>query len=248
MGNFRFGYNYIDKHLSFKNTDFIVMAQRPGMGFEHLLLNTSIRTNDSICYICTELKNEKIKFYLEKIKDNYKQINSFHSFVNSRNNTSKNLKIISLELPTTIELIEFIVKHKKHFDYFIVDNLNFIDKDVNQLFNEDKNYQNILRQLKVLSELLKKNIILLTDIDYDIERNKKYKTTKFGYYNTLACKEKYVDYLITLFRPEYYGLKNNIFKEEYEMGYAFLNVAKTKKNLSQYEFSLTYEESLFTFT
>lgn len=248
MTNFRFGYNHIDKHLSFKSTDFIVLAQRPGMGFENLLLNASIRTYDSICYICTELKEEKIKFYHKKIKSNYKQIESFNFLVDERNNKSKNLKIVSLELPNTIELIEFIMKNKSDFNYFIIDNLSFIDKKINQLFNEDKNYQNILRHLKVLSILIKKNIILLADIDYNVERNKKYKTAKFGYYNSLACKEKYIDYLITLFRPQYYGMKTNIFEEEYEMGYTFLNVAKTKRNLSQYEFSLTYEESLFTFT
>ena len=247
MDNFRFGFDHIDNNLQFTNTDFIVLGQVAGMGFELLLLNSFFRVDSSICYICTENKQYHLESNFKYLKKSFTDETSIYYLGGNEKLTLNHSKIYSLELPTIIELIEFIYQRETYFDYFIIDNLSYIGNNTNNLFNPDKNYQIILRHLKILNSSLKKNIVVLANFDQAILKNQNLNKGKYGYYHHYASKEKYIDYLITLYRPEYYGLKKNVYKKKYKKGYTLLNIGKTKQHLSKYEYSLIYNSNSFVF-
>jgi replicative DNA helicase len=139
-----------------------------------------------------------------------------------------------LELPKLTELVELIINIKDKYDFFIVDELTFINNKINAIFSEKKNYQTIARHLKILCTELNKNIIILTNIDRKIEELK----FSFSYY---GIREKYFNSILILYRPSYYKITENEYCEKYEDGHSEIHVAKHQNNYSIHtEFALMF--------
>ncbi len=106
-----------------------------------------------------------------------------------------------LEQPRLLDLLEYIVEvnANRSPDFFIVDSLDFIGSKKNKFLSSKKNYQKNLRHLRVLAKTLYKPIVLLTSINPAIQSSDPF------LYPRITHREKYVDYILILYRWEYYG-------------------------------------------
>jgi DnaB-like helicase C terminal domain len=242
MKPFKFGYHHIDKHVSFRKSDLIVIASYSGMGLTTFALNIMKRNaNHKGCYISLFDTKEKIDFKLGKMDKAYGLISKLKDFGIETLNQNP-IESHHLEFPALIELIEYIVHRKDDFDYFIVDGMTDIDTGINPLASENKNYQYILRHLKAISVALDKNIVLLSNIYKPVEEEH-----RFSYRKNIN-KEKYIDFILTLYRPEYYGVVENELGEEYQKGETILFLAKSREPVTGLFFNLTFDWRNFLFT
>ena len=228
MKKFKLGYPHIDKYISFKKSDFIVIGGAIGMGKTTLALNILKRNESKGCYISLSETKEKLERKLEimdKANDLMKSLKKLG--IESFKNNAANL--FFLEFPSLLELVELIVSKKNEFDYFIVNGLTRIDNNINPLFSENKNYHNILRHLKALCIALNKNIILLSNLDSEkIEEEKRF---AYHYYGR---KEKYIDYLITIHREDYYRGVFDDLEDLKKDNKAVLTIVKSKRKITEY--------------
>jgi replicative DNA helicase len=97
-------------------------------------------------------------------------------------------------------LAEHLVKINRsdNPDFFVIDSLDYIGKEKPFFLNQNKKYQKQLRHLKVLAQAMNKLIYLLTSIDQSIEECEPF------FYHRKVHREKYADYILILYRWEYY--------------------------------------------
>src|SRR5690606_33321022 len=120
--------------------------------------------------------------------------------------------------------------------YFVIDDMGELNEDINPLFSKDKNYQFVLRSLKLLAKSLNKNIILISQLDRRIEVRANEDGYTFPFpFSYYARREKFIDHILIIHRPAYYNIKKNEFEEVFEFNDGLLYFAKTKffKNLGE---------------
>lgn len=244
MNNFKFGNSNIDNIISFNSDDLIVIGGRPAMGKTSFALNLLLHNGTSRgCYFSLNDTQDKLEQKIIKI-DNPSLLSLHLKELNIETYSEGNFEVIFLDQPKLIDIIEIIVNKKDDFDFFIIDELTYIDKDITPIFSTSKNYQNILKQLKSLAKVITKNIILLSNIDRIIEEVEENKFA-FSYY---AKKEKYVDNMIILHRPEYYFIEKDENDRYYKKGECKVIFAKTLKEIANDEISLIFNSSNFIFS
>lgn len=87
---------------------------------------------------------------------------------NYSDKVKKNLKVFNKKEKTTLWFIkELITKSKDRFDMFIIDHLHYISFDWQ---NENKEISDIMRELKMLTDIIKKPVVLVSHLR---KRNKK---------------------------------------------------------------------------
>lgn len=221
---------FIEKKLNLKSDELIVLGGRPGMGktlFALSLMNNSPKKG---CFLALCESSEEIAYKEEKMNIKSSQ---------------KNYVSICIELPSLIELMELIVAQKDKFDYFVIDDMGELNEDINPLFSKDKNYQFVLRHLKLLAKTLNKNIILISQIDEIIEvRYKENGYFPFSYY---ASREKFIDHILIIYRPTYYKIEVNEIGEVFEDNDGLLYFAKTKLKNSVEEVKLKFNRPVWSF-
>ena len=233
---FKTGYYGIDKNIVFSQDDLICLAARPAMGCTTFALN--IMQN-----------NKELKGCFISLVDSKYQLQQKLNVINAKHSLDKEIQtnriidipIKILELPTTIELAEYLASIAEKYDYFVIDNLSYIDQDTNAIFSKNKNYQTIVRHLKAACFLMQKNIILLSSISREIEENSKFSFSYFG------IREKYFDHIITISRPEYYAIDEDEFGKQYKEGETIVCIAKTKTENVGSVTSLTFDRESLVF-
>lgn len=191
--------------LNLKNDELVVLGGWPGMGKTSFVLNLLVNSSTKGCYISLCESSEEIAYREEKM--------------NIYANHDK-YKSICMDRPSILELLELIVSQKDNFDYFVIDDMRGLSEDVNPLFSEDKNYQFVVRHLKLVAKSLCSTIILVSPFDKKI--GDVFDSSRF------ARKEKYIDHIIIINRPAYYGIRIDQFHGLLEDEDAFLYVSKTK--------------------
>jgi len=217
--------------MTFSATDLICIAGRPGMGCTTFALNIMLRNKDTKgCFISLVDTEQKVKRKIDTITARQTDNNTI--------DLSKNQEIDFkfLELATTLELIEFIVLISNDYDYFVIDSLSYINLKTDSIFSKNKNYQEVVRYLKSVCSLMKKNIILLSTTSHEIEEESKF---SFSYY---GIREKYFDHIITIAKPEYYRIKTDEFGRDYEKGETIVCIAKTRSEKDSFETSLRFSK------
>lgn len=238
VNQFKTGYECIDRNMTFSATDLICIAGRPAMGCTTFALNIMLRNKDAKgCFISLVDTEQKVKRKIDIITA---------SQTETGNNTidfskTQEIDFKFLELATTLELIEFIVLISNDYDYFVIDSLSYINLNTESIFSKNKNYQEVVRYLKSACSMMKKNIILLSSTSHEIEEESKF---SFSYY---GIREKYFDHIITIAKPEYYGIKNDEFGRNYEKGETIVCIAKTRSEKGGFETSLRFNKDSLEF-
>lgn len=168
-------------NLEIEPNSLVVIGGRPGMGITTLGLSWILNAQEN-------QKGHFISLYtsLTEIENEFPTVKEFgKSF---------------LEQPTTLQLMELLVtiNESDNPDYFVIDSLDYIGKEKPKFLNENKKYRKQLRHLKVLAQAMNKPIYLLTTIDQSIEEYDPF------FYHRKVHREKYADYILILYRWEYY--------------------------------------------
>jgi len=225
---FKFGYYPIDEQITFDNDDLIVIASHPEMRTEVFALNIMKRNNDTKgCFFSLITPQKKLEITLSKINKCYK-LSAGLSFLGIEE-LKGNFDCHYLHLPTTLELLETIVNLKNDYDYFVIDSLTFIDTNLKPVFSKDKNYQSLLRHLKIVAKTINKPIILLSSFSVEMDD---YPVILYYY----GIGEEYIDYIFTFYIPDYY----NLLEEDTEV---IIDIVKTKTAIKETEISLIYDYS-----
>ena len=240
MGNnkqFKTGCEIIDRDMPVSATDLICIASRPEMGCTMFALNIMQRSYESKgCFISLIDTKRQLKSKIDIITKN-------ESFYNNKDPYQfKGIDFKFLELPTILELIEFIVSISNDYDYFVIDRLSYINLDTNPIFSKNKNYQEVVRHLKSACALMKKNIILLSEISHEIEDGSEF---SFYYY---GIREKYFDHIITIARPDSFMVEDcYYFGKDYEIGQTVVTVVKTQSQDGGFQTSLSFNKNSLEF-
>lgn len=243
MKNLKFGFSHIDDENILDKSDLLVIGGRPGMGKTSLVLNIIIRNKKAKgLYISLKETEYKILDKIKNIKSVQKTMYPLKE-LEVEQLEMEEIQMICLENPKFIELVELIVSNKNEYDYFVLDELTEIDGKINPLFSKNKNYYKIIRHLKALANALDKNIILLSNLNKKIEKKGKKKFNYLYYGN----QEKYIDYLMVIHRPDYYGIYKNKFNEEYSDGECTLYFAKSKRKAPSSEYIVTFNGNKLLF-
>lgn len=222
--------SFIEQSLDLKNDELVVLGGRPGMGKTLFVLSLLNNSSKKACYISLCESSEEIAFKEDKMNispDNKKYKSTF------------------LDRPSLIELLELIVSQKENFDYFVIDDMSGLSENVNPLFCKDKNYQFVLRYLKLVAKSLVKNIILVSPLHKRIV-----KELSFNYY---SFRENFIDHIIIIDRPAYHNRKYKLYESFYELyepfedDDAFLHISKTKLLKKRNEFKLKYKYPFWSF-
>src|SRR5690554_158696 len=236
---FKTGYESIDRNMPVSATDLICIASKPEMGCTMFALNVMQRSCESKgCFISLIDTKQQMKSKIDILSKN-------ESFYNNKDPYQfKEIDFKFLELPTTLELIEFIVSISHDYDYFVIDRLSYINLNLNTnpVFSKNKNYHEIVRHLKSACSLMKKNIILLSTISHEIKDDEE---VSFIYY---GLREKYFDHIITIARPEWYKVENSYyFGKNYEIGQTVVNVVKTQSGNVGFETYVRFNKNSLEF-
>ena len=238
-GFFDFGFPILNENIKLEKSELIIIGSRPAVGKLQFVLNILEYGQNNGCFISLNKTKKEVEKIQNNIRKNDKLIKQLE---NVGIQTAQNNYIVKyFELPTLVELCELIVQVKDEFDYFIIDQMVWIDEDTNPLFSKEKNYQNILRHLKVLANVLNKNIILVSSIHHIVEYKNSFNFTYHG------IREKHVDYLFVLHRPSYYGLTSFWMYDNVASDDVFFCIAKSKDTHDETHFRLTYNFHTNTF-
>lgn len=177
------GLNEIDEKVSFKSSELIcILSQREDWGRSFAM--SMILNNKDLkgCYVSLSKHCEFIENLLAVLQPE-----------------SKDKEIIEdcirfVELPSEIQLLEKLSELSNEFDYFIIDSVSYIKPYNHKVFEKSSKTQRILRVLKVVTQLMEKNIILLGDFDI---RDGEIAQKGLSY---VVNREKYIDYIFTLKR------------------------------------------------
>jgi len=218
--------SFIEKTLNLKNDELVVLGGRPSMGKTSFALNMLNNSSKRGCFIELWESPEEISSKEEKMKIKDSQ---------------KNYETICMERPSLIELIELIVDQKDKVDYFVIDDMSGLNEAINPLFSKDKNYQFVLRYLKLIAKGLKKNIFLFSQLSRIVENGNFF---NFIYY---AIREKYIDHILTILRPAYYVIEVDPNTGlEFERNAAFLFVAKTKLRKNSGKINMKFDYPIWS--
>lgn len=159
----------------------VVIGGRPGMGITTLGLSWILNVEDS--------RN-----------GHFISLHTTLAVLDSQFQGIEKLNKSFVEQPSTLQLAEHIVGINKELspDFFVIDSLDYIGKEKPKFLNENKKYQKQLRHLKVLAQAMNKPIFLLTTIAQSIEACEPF------FYHRKVYREKYADYILILYRWEYY--------------------------------------------
>jgi replicative DNA helicase len=198
---------FIRDKLNLNNDELIVLGARPGMGKTLFALSILYNSAQRGCFISLNETADEISYKEDRMK-----IKS----------SEKNYESICVERPSLLELMELIESQKYNCDYFIIDDMSGLNEEINFLFNKTKNYQFVIRHLKLLAKCINKNIILISQLDRIVEEQ-----SHETHYNFKTWDEKYIDHILILYRKDYYNVEplnfNNV-----DGGQSLLYVAKTK--------------------
>ncbi|MFC2109344.1 hypothetical protein ACFLSU_02120 [Bacteroidota bacterium] len=234
MEKFQFGYPNLDKHLQFKPNSLIVIGSRLCMGNTSFAINVLLRnTSKKGCYLNLKIPKNKFHEKLAVISKGYAIANKMKPLIDIPIQKNENFEVVSLLMPTILELLE-LLGQKKEADYFIIDELKNVDYKTKLLFSNDKNYESILRFLNVFCEASNKTIVLLATTHHKVENSKKHEFN-FRYY---ARYEKYANHIFCLHRPNFYMYDFPIEEGNEEV---FIYLAKTTLSLYEEKFSLDYD-------
>jgi len=217
--------SFIEQNTNLDSGELIVLGGRPGMGKTSFIMNLLSNSSRKVCFISLSESSEEIAYKKERM--------------NIYPDSKKNYDTICIDRPPLIELLELIVAQKGNFQYFVIDDLRSLEEDVNPLFSEHKNYQLVLRHLKVLAKSLHTNIILVSLLDKRVEDG-----FPFRFYSS---KEKYIDHLLIIHRPACYPIQINKFNDPIEYDDAFLYITKTKLLKDCDDFRLKFKYPLWYF-
>lgn len=248
MNNLIFGFEDIDNDIKLDNTDLILIGGRPAMGKTSFVLNLMLRNENSKGLFISLCETEyKIRSRIKKINTVSKILPFLEVFgISQLKDDSNNLDIANFEFPRLLSIIELIADKKDQYDYFIIDDITQIEERINPLFNENKNYQYVFRLLKSVSKAIGKNIIILSNIDRIVEEeNNGIGKFNFGYY---GHREKILDYIVVLHRPEYYNIEENMYGEKYDEGETLVCFAKNKKRYPRPEYSILFNRDFLYFS
>jgi len=232
---FKTGFESIDRKIVFSPTDLICVAGRPAMGCTTFALNMMQKNNNSKGCLISLVDTS------QQMQKKMKMIIAGQTTDDRGLSKTKEIDLKFLELPSTLELIEFIVTFSSDYDYFIIDELSYINQKTNPIFSQNKDYQEVVRHLKSICLLMKKNIILLSSISSEIEDESKLSFSHYG------IREKYFDHIITIARPEYYGIENDESGRDYEKGETIVCIAKTQLDNVGFETSLIFDSKNLAF-
>lgn len=220
-----FDLSYIKQILSLKNGELIVLGGRRRREKTSFVLSLLRNSSEKACFISLHESSEEIAYKEDKM--------------NRYPYPKKNYESICIERPSLIELMELIVSQKDKFDYFVIDDLSGLEEDVNPLFSEDKNYQLVLRHLRVLTKSLSTNIILASSLDIRVDDGFNFRT--------YSRKEKFIDHILIIHHPAYYHIKIDLYNEPIMEDDAFLIVTKTKLSRAHHDIRLKFNYPLWFF-
>jgi replicative DNA helicase len=168
-------------NIEIEPNSLVVIGGRPGMGITTLGLSWTLNAEVSC-------------------KGHFISLHTTLAVLDSQFQGIEKLRKSYLEQPSTLPLVEHIVSvnNDSSPDFFVIDSLDYIGKEKPQFLNENKKYYKQLRHLKVLAQAMNKPIFLLTSIDQSIEECEPF------FYHRKAHREKYADYILILYRWEYY--------------------------------------------
>lgn len=243
------GINSADKHIkSFKDGDLIIWAARPGMGKTALV--TSLVSHNG------ELGKEGVFFSLEMSKK--KLADRFVSFVGSvplefladrDNNTVDYLDKIQVALNKIIgynltidDTPSINLNHIENSLYRMNENLKSVGKRVRYVIidylqlmsgnektnNREQEISKISRGLKEIAKKFNIPVIALSQLSRAVEQRGGYKKPQLSDLRESGAIEQDADMICFVWRPEYYGIKEDEYGESYEDGHTEFVVAKNR--------------------
>lgn len=239
MDNLIFGIERIDNNIKLDSTDLILIGGRPTMGKTSFALNLMLK-NENLkgLFISLSETEYKIKSRIEKLKSLFLEAFGIHP--------KADIDIENFEFPELLNIIELIVDKKNQYDYFVIDQLTEIGDKINPVFSDNKNYEYIFKLLKSVSKAINKNIIILSNIDRKVEENNN-GIDRFNFYY-YGSREKILDYIVILHRPEYYFIKENEYGKKYEENETIIYFAKNKKINYPGEYSVIFNRNHLYFS
>lgn len=224
MLKFDLNISSIKKILNLKNDELVVLGVPRGMGKTSFVLSLLKNSSTNGCFISLCESPEEIASKEEKM--------NIHPYL-------KKYESICIDRPSLLELLELIVSQNDTCDYFVIDDMSGLNEDVNPLFSDDKNYQFVLRHLKLLAQALCTNIILVSQLDKRIDNvfdSRRY-----------ARKEKFIDHIMIIHHPAYYHIETNEFNEPFEDDDAFLYISKTNLKGNMLDIRLKFNYPWWTY-
>ena len=222
------GFSVLDNTTSgFQNGQVTIIAARPGMGKQSFALNI-------VHYLATQT-NERIAIFslreiAKQLAKNIFRINRVYNAYSPQDIDEKIVKApVYFDDPDTISILELmerasVLKHNENISLIIIDYLQLISGFEEN--NGKKNFEKVMRLLKILAQSLNIPIIVLSQLHRDLEYRKD-KKPRLNDLDNYGLIQKYVDVVLFLYRWDYYKINEDDSYEDVK-DKALVRVAKNR--------------------